>query len=296
MRSSSASRSRIDASATRRASCSAISQASIRRRIRWRPEDLVALDRWALWRTQQLQDEVIAAYRNYQFHLIYQKVHNFCSVDLGGFYLDVLKDRLYTTPAKSHARRSAQTAMFWIIEAMVRWLAPILSFTAEEIWRSMPGARNESVFFNTWIALPQGTGQRPSIDWDAILNVRSAVARELEKLRNADAIGAPLDAEVDVYCSPPLLQTLERFGDELRFVFITSGARVHPADQRPAEAVAAEEGEGNVAWIVARPSGAAKCVRCWHKRADVGSNARHPELCARCATNVDGPGEERRYT
>jgi isoleucyl-tRNA synthetase len=259
-------------------------------------EDLVAIDRWALWRTQQLQDEVLAAYRNYQFHLIYQKVHNFCSVDLGGFYLDVLKDRLYTTSAKSHARRSAQTAMFWIIEAMVRWLAPILSFTAEEIWSFMPGARSESVFFNTWVALPQGTGQRPSVDWDAILNLRSAVSRELEKLRNADAIGAPLDAEIDVYCSPPLLQTLERFGDELRFVFITSGARVHPADQRPAEAVAAEEGEGNVAWIVARPSGAAKCVRCWHKRADVGANARHPELCARCATNVDGPGEERRYT
>ncbi len=258
-------------------------------------DELVALDRWALWRTEQLQEEVVAAYRNYQFHLIYQKVHNFCSVDLGGFYLDVLKDRLYTTPAKSHARRSAQTAMFWIVEAMVRWLAPILSFTAEEIWRFMPGTRNESVFLNTWVALPQGAAQRPQIDWDAVLRVRSGVMRELEKLRNADAIGAPLDAEVDIYCAPHLLQVLQSFGEELRFVFITSAARVHRADNRPAEATAAEEGNEDFAWIVARPSAAQKCVRCWHKREDVGSYPKHPQLCGRCVTNVDGPGEQRRY-
>ncbi|HKS57849.1 MAG TPA: isoleucine--tRNA ligase [Steroidobacteraceae bacterium] len=259
------------------------------------PAELVAIDRWALWRTEQLQEEVVAAYRNYQFHLIYQKVHNFCSVDLGGFYLDVLKDRLYTTPAKSHARRSAQTAMFWILEAMVRWLAPILSFTSEETWRYMPGQRNESVFFNTWVALPQGAAQRPQVDWDAVLRVRSGVMRELEKLRNANAIGAPLDAEVDVYCAPHLLQILQSFGDELRFVFITSAARVHRADSRPPEAAAAEEGNDDFAWIVARPSAAKKCVRCWHKREDVGSSAEHPELCARCVTNVAGPGEQRRF-
>ena len=259
------------------------------------PDQLIALDRWALWRTEQLQEEVVAAYRNYQFHLIYQKVHNFCSVDLGGFYLDVLKDRLYTTSAKSHARRSAQTAMFLIVEAMVRWLAPILSFTAEEIWRFMPGTRNESVFLNTWVALPQGAAQRPQIDWDAVLRVRSGVMRELEKLRNADAIGAPLDAEVDVYCAPHVLQILQSFGDELRFVFITSAARVHRADSRPPEAAAAEEGNDDFAWIVARPSSAKKCVRCWHKREDVGSSPKHPELCGRCVTNIDGPGEPRRF-
>jgi isoleucyl-tRNA synthetase len=259
------------------------------------PGELVAIDRWALWRTEQLQEEVVGAYRNYQFHLIYQKVHNFCSVDLGGFYLDVLKDRLYTTPAKSHARRSAQTAMFWIVEAMVRWLAPLLSFTSEEIWRYMPGTRNESVFFNTWVALPQGAAQRPQVDWDSVLRVRSGVMRELEKLRNAEAIGAPLDAEVDVYCAPHLLQILQSFGDELRFVFITSAARVHRADSRPPQAAAAEEGNDDFAWIVARPSAAKKCVRCWHKREDVGSSAEHPELCGRCVTNVAGPGEQRRY-
>jgi isoleucyl-tRNA synthetase len=259
------------------------------------PDELVALDRWALWRTEQLQEEVVAAYRNYQFHLIYQKVHNFCSVDLGSFYVDVLKDRLYTTPAKSHARRSAQTAMFWIVEAMVRWLAPLLSFTAEEIWRFMPGARNESVFLNTWVALPRGAAQRPQTDWDAVLRVRSGVMRELEKLRNANAIGAPLDAEVDVYCAAHVLQVLQPFGEELRFAFITSAARVHRADSRPPEATAAEEGNEDFAWIVARPSAAKKCVRCWHKREDVGSYPKHPELCGRCVTNVDGPGEQRRY-
>ncbi len=263
-------------------------------------EDMVAIDRWALWRTQQLQDEVTAAYRSYQFHLIYQKIHNFCSVDLGGFYLDVLKDRLYTTPADSHARRSAQTAMFWITEAMVRWLAPILSFTAEEIWRSMPDApvdaRAESVFFGTWVALPQGAGQRPAIDWSAVLQVRSAIARELEKLRNEGAIGAPLDAQVDLYCTGSLLQTLQGFGEELRFVFITSEARVQAAELRPAQAVAAQEGEGNQAWIVVSPTQSAKCVRCWHKRPDVGSHAQHPELCGRCVINVEGPGEQRRFT
>ncbi len=258
--------------------------------------DLVALDRWALWRTEQLQSEVIEAYREYQFHLIYQKVHNFCSVDLGGFYLDVLKDRLYTTPAGSHARRSAQTAMFWIIEAMARWLAPILSFTAEEIWRYMPGTRGESVFLETWCALPAEAKQAPQIDWAAILDLRSAVARELEKLRNTGAIGAPLDASIDLYCSGSLLDTLQRFGDELRFVFITSEARVHPVAERPSDAVPAEEGEQNGSWIVVRASEATKCVRCWHKRPDVGAHPEHPEICGRCVTNVTGTGEQREWT
>jgi isoleucyl-tRNA synthetase len=258
--------------------------------------ELVALDRWALWRTQQLQNEVIEAYRSYQFHLIYQKVHNFCSVDLGGFYLDVLKDRLYTSPKHSHARRSAQTAMYWILESMARWLAPILSFTAEEIWRYMPGKRDESVFLQTWCELPQGAQEAPAIDWDAILELRSAVARELEKLRNAGAIGAPLDAEIDLYCSGELLATLQSFGEELRFVFITSEARVHSAEARPADAVAAKDDAANSAWIVAKPTDAAKCVRCWHKRHDVGQHAEHPEICGRCVTNVAGSGETRRWT
>jgi isoleucyl-tRNA synthetase len=262
--------------------------------------DMVAIDRWALKRTLELQDEVMHAYRNYQFHLIYQKVHNFCSVDMGGFYLDVLKDRMYTTGAKSAPRRSAQTAMYWIIEAMVRWLAPILSFTADEIWRYMPGkgdeSADESVFLQTWVELPVGANAPLAIDWDAVFAVRSAVARELEKLRNSGAIGAPLDAEVDLYCAPELQRTLATFGDELRFAFITSDARVHPAADRPADAVPAEESDRTNAWIVVRASEYGKCVRCWHKRADFGVDARHPELCARCVINVEGPGEVRRWS
>ncbi|MDY6946896.1 MAG: isoleucine--tRNA ligase [Pseudomonadota bacterium] len=258
--------------------------------------EMVQVDRWAVWRTQQLQEEVIAAYRSYQFHLIYQKVHNFCSVDLGGFYLDITKDRVYTTGKQSLPRRSAQTAMFYIAEALSRWLAPILSFTAEEIWRYMPGARSESVFFSTFFELPRELTERPSIDWDAILGVRSAIARELEKLRGAGSIGGPLDAQVDVYAKGPLLETLQSFGEELRFVFITSEARVHAAEGRPADAVAAEDSEGNAAWLVVKPTTAVKCVRCWHKRPDVGHDARHPELCGRCVSNVEGPGEQRRFT
>ena len=257
---------------------------------------MVAVDRWALKRTHELQQEVMQAYRSYQFHLIYQKVHNFCSVDMGGFYLDVLKDRLYTTGAESAPRRSAQTAMYWIIEALTRWIAPILSFTAEEIWRYMPGERDESVFLQTWVELPQGADAKSELDWDAVFAVRSAVSRELEKLRNEGAIGGPLDAEVDLYCAPELQRTLATFGDELRFALITSAARVHCADTRPENAVAAEADDQNAAWIVVRASEHGKCVRCWHKRPEVGTHAEHPELCGRCVTNVAGPGETRKYS
>jgi len=257
--------------------------------------DMVDLDRWAVARTRELQDAVIAAYRSYDFHLIYQKVHNFCVVDMGGFYLDVIKDRLYTTPAHGLPRRSAQTAMQLIAEAMVRWLAPILSFTAEEIWRHLPGRREESVFLSAWASLPPTATTRSTIDWPAVLAVRSAVLRELERLRVAGSIGAPLDADVELYADGPVRAALTAVGDELRFVLITSEARIRAAADRPPEAVAAGETGEPVAWIRVRPSSAAKCVRCWHKRDDVGSVAAHPELCGRCAVNLDGPGETRRF-
>ena len=256
---------------------------------------MVALDHWALARTRQLQAEVVAAYRSYEFHLIYQKVHNFCVVDLGGFYLDVIKDRLYTTQARGLPRRSAQTAMHAIAEAMVRWLAPILSFTAEEIWRHMPGRRAESVFLSTWAELPQAPGGAELVDWSTVLEVRGGVLKELERLRVAGKVGAPLDAVVDLYAEPRLRAALDALGDELRFVLITSEARVHAADAREVDAVPAESDAGPGLWVRVRASDAPKCVRCWHKRADVGSIAAHPELCGRCAGNVDGPGESRRF-
>jgi isoleucyl-tRNA synthetase len=257
--------------------------------------ELVALDRWALARTRELQDEVIAAYRSYDFHVIYQKVHNFCVVDLGGFYLDVIKDRLYTTPAAGRPRRSAQTAMHAIAEAMVRWLAPILSFTAEEIWRHLPGARAESVFLTTWADLPDLAAGSSAVDWPKVLEVRGAVLRELERLRVAGEIGAPLDAVVEIYATPAVHGALSPLGEELRFVMITSEVHVHPAEDRPAVAVAADSAGESGIWLHVRASTAPKCVRCWHRRADVGSVPAHPELCSRCVVNVEGAGEARRF-
>ena len=256
-------------------------------------EELLALDRWVLAKSAALQAEVLEAYRAYSFHLIYQKVHNFCSVDLGSFYLDVIKDRMYTTPRDGPARRSAQTAIHHVAESMVRWLAPILSFTAEEVWRHLPGERPESVFHATWHQLPALPAE--TIDWDLLLKLRSDVTRELEKLRDAGAIGAPLDAVVELFCLPGELAPFAALGEELRFFFITSEARVQEVAAAPVTAVpAAATGRAGV-WIAVAPSRNPKCVRCWHRRADVGSDPRHPQLCSRCVGNIEGPPEHRRY-
>ena len=265
------------------------------------PSQMLALDRWAVARARQLQTEIVTAYDAYEFHLIYQKVHNFCAVDLGSFYLDIIKDRQYTTPGDSVARRSAQSALYLISEAMVRWIAPILSFTAEEIWKNIPGERTESVFLATWFDLPRGESAnetRNDLDmafWAQAVEVRMAVSKELERLRVAGGIGSGLDAEVDLYCDVTLAQGLARIEDELRFVLITSYARMHALDARPAEAVRAELNAGGELWIKVAPSIHPKCVRCWHHREDVGANAEHPELCERCVTNVVGAGEVRCY-
>jgi isoleucyl-tRNA synthetase len=256
-------------------------------------KDLLALDQWALARAQELQKEVLEAYEQFQFHVIYQKLHQFCVVDMGGFYLDILKDRMYTMPTNSRGRRSAQTAMFHILQALVRWLAPVLSFTAEEIWRYMPGKRGESVFLENWHVLPAlPDGAVDSVFWGEVISVRQAVARELEKLRVAGSIGSGLDAEVDIYCDAPWQQRLQRLGDELRFVFITSYARVHPLSEKTADAV---ETEIRGLAVKVAPSAFAKCVRCWHHREDVGVNRDHPQICGRCVQNVTGPGETRSH-
>ena len=257
-----------------------------------RPQDMVAFDLWAIARAREVHEEVAAAYRAYEFHRIYQAVHNFCIVDMGGLYLDVLKDRLYTMPTDSRGRRSAQTAIYHIAESMVRWLAPMLSYTAEEIWRFMPGERAESVFLTTWHPLPDVP--KTDIDWPALIELRRDVMRELEKLRDAGTIGAPLEAEVDVYCSPQEFARFSALGDELRFLLITSQARVHKIDAAPTgpEYVACTHGG---VWIRVTRTEAVKCVRCWHRRADVGSVAEHPELCVRCVGNITGPGETRRF-
>jgi isoleucyl-tRNA synthetase len=255
--------------------------------------ELLALDRWVLARTRTLQTEIIDAYRRYAFHLIYQKVHNFCSVDLGGFYLDVIKDRMYTTAATSLARRSAQTVMFHIAESMVRWLAPILSFTAEEVWGYLPRERRESVFHDTWHELPEVPAD--TIDWTALIALRADVTRELEKLRDTGAIGAPLEARVDVYCTSSEYPRFAALGSELRFLLITSHAYVHETPDPPADAVVATNTGSSRVWVAATPATDPKCVRCWHRRPDVGADPRHPQLCLRCVSNIEGPGERREF-
>jgi isoleucyl-tRNA synthetase len=256
--------------------------------------DMLWLDRWAVGRAQALQNDVEAAYERFEFHHIYHKVYNFCVVDLGGFYLDVLKDRLYTMQTGSLARRSAQTAMYHIAEAMVRWLAPILSFTAEEIWQALPGRREETVFCATWHDLPQVDQQAP-VNWTDVLEVRQAVAKQLEGVRASGEIGSPLDAEVTVYCDGALANTLSTLGDELRFVFITSGADVQPLARRSAAAVSGGESGGAEFWLAVRASQSEKCVRCWHRRDDVGADSAHEALCGRCVSNFAGSGETRVY-
>jgi isoleucyl-tRNA synthetase len=265
------------------------------------PQTMLGLDRWTVDRTRRLQEQVLQAYNEYEFHRIYQLVHNFCAVDMGSFYLDIIKDRQYTTRADSIPRRSAQTAMYHVVEALVRWFAPVTSFTAEEIWRHIPGQRAESVFLSTWYELPS-TGYTESelqrhMDagfWERVITVRDAVSKELEKLRVGGAIGSSLDAEVDLYADGKTAALLRLLEDELRFVLITSYARVHDVAARPDGAVEADI-PGLQLWLRVTPSAHAKCVRCWHHREDVGGNPEHPELCGRCVENVAGEGEQRRY-
>ncbi|MFM2004875.1 MAG: hypothetical protein RLZZ09_530 [Pseudomonadota bacterium] len=256
-------------------------------------EDMLPLDRWAVDRAWLLQQEVTAAYDTYQFHTVYQRVHHFCSVDLGSFYLDVLKDRQYTCREESRARRSGQTAMYHIAEALARWLAPILSFTAEEIWRHLPGQRGESVFLKTWyeglVPLADNTPCNREF-WEMILKIRETVSKEMEALRTSDAIGSSLDAEVELHCDDALYAKLAPLGEELRFILINSDTRVLRATGHSS---AAGEVEGLTVRVLA--STQPKCVRCWQHRADVGSHAEHPELCGRCVENVAGVGEVRLY-
>ncbi|MDH0747920.1 isoleucine--tRNA ligase [Pseudomonas sp. GD03842] len=258
-------------------------------------EDMLALDRWAVDRALLLQRELEEHYSEYRFWNVYSKVHNFCVQELGGFYLDIIKDRQYTTGANSKARRSCQTALFHISEALVRWIAPILAFTADELWQYMPGERNESVMLNTWYAglseLPEGF-ELDRAYWERVMAVKAAVNKELENQRTQKAIGGNLQAEVTLYAEDALTGDLSKLGDELRFVLITSKANVAPFASAPADAVVTEVAGLKLKVV---KSGYAKCGRCWHFREDVGANAEHPEICGRCVANISGAGEVRHY-
>ncbi|MEH6570089.1 MAG: isoleucine--tRNA ligase [Halioglobus sp.] len=259
------------------------------------PEEMLSLDRWAVDRTAQLQQEIIAAYESYQFHLIYQKLHNFCSNDLGGFYLDVIKDRQYTAQANSVARRSAQTAMYHIIVAMTHWIAPILSFTAEEIWENLPGERAYSVQMSQWytqLDTLSGDVAMGRTFWQEAMAVRAAVNREMEAQRTAGVLRGSLDADITLYCEPALLASLKTLGDELRFVLITSSASLDLLADAPVDSAATDLDGLRLQVSVSTNE---KCERCWHRRPDIGLVAEHPTLCNRCVENIDGDGEPRSF-
>ena len=253
-------------------------------------DDMLALDQWVLGRAAELQTEIEAAYHSYNFHAVYQKITHFCSQDLGGFYLDIIKDRQYTCGADSLPRRSAQTAMYHLIETMTRWMAPILSYTADELWEHIPGNRAESVQLDVWYDIPQAKATSMTADyWTQIMAVKQAVNKSLELQRNEGVIGGSLSAEITLYAAPELYAQLLQLGDELRFVLLTSKASLVASENGGAETELA----GLRLDIHATEH--VKCERCWHHREDVGVVAAEPELCGRCVDNVSGAGEVRKF-
>ncbi len=259
-------------------------------------KDLLSLDRWAIAKTLELQDEITAAYKEFNFHLIHHKLQHFCTIDLGGFYLDIIKDRQYTTQSDSIARRSAQTALYHISEAMCRWIAPILSFTAEELWQAIPGERGDSVLLENWYDELEPIESNASMNmafWQTILEVRSAVSKELEGLRADKTIGSSLDAEVTLYVDNNLATMLEALKQELRFVLITSAVHIEDIENADDSCIETSIDSGFTIKIKTCASQDTKCVRCWHHSEDVGNDDEHPELCGRCIENVAGDGEQR---
>jgi len=258
--------------------------------------DCLPLDQWAIQACVDTQQAVVAAYDRYDFPEVVQRVQNYCTNELGALYLDITKDRLYTMPTASTGRRSAQSAMYHILESLVRWLAPMTSFTAEEIWASMPGERSESVLFETWYEGLEGLQATPGQRryWTDLLAIRESASRVLEGMRKAGDIGASLEAQVDVFLDDALLARYTPAAGELRFVFITSELTLAPLTAKPAHAVKVELAEGE-AWLTASVRTASKCIRCWHLRDDVGVHSDHPEICGRCVENVTGSGEVRQW-
>ncbi len=247
-------------------------------------EKWLEIDRYALHLTQKLQTEVLADYDRYEFHLAVQKLVSFCSDDLGSFYLDILKDRLYTSGENSPVRRAAQSALHHITHTFMRLIAPILSFTADEIWATLNLGEDKSVFEDVWYELPAHGLQANRIEaWGAIISARGEAAKEIEVLRSAGTVGSSLQAELAFYADAESYDALNSLGDDLRFVVITSSAKVFKAASKDAQK------------ILVKPSAYTKCDRCWHYVESVGAHAEHPTICGRCVSNLFGAGEARKY-
>ena len=257
-------------------------------------DDMLELDLWALNLTISLHKEILMAYDSYQLHHIYQKLHNFCVTDMGGFYLNIIKDRQYTCQKNSIARRSAQTAIYYILEYFVRWISPILSFTADEIWGFMPGDKEESVFFTEWLELSNISDTKiKDQEWKIIIEIRNTVNKILED-KKAEGIQKSLEAEITIYAEKSLLDILGKLENELKFVFITSEANIKPiSDLVDKDDIISTEMEGLKVKVT--KTDYIKCQRCWHHVENIGSNKDHPNICNRCLQNVEGEGEMRLY-
>ena len=246
-------------------------------------EDLVLLDQLAIQRVAVMNEEIKNEFNNYSFHKIIQLLHNFCVNDMGGFYLDIIKDRLYTMPTDSHGRRSAQTALYIIAESLTRWIAPILSFTAEEIWKHLPERKEESVFLSDWIDIEE---PKSNVDWDQLNDINSIVLKALEVARDDGKIGSPLDAHLEIYADQNTYDFLQQFSEELRFLFITSSVHLEIDDTIDSN---------EKLRVKVNKSKAEKCGRCWHRQESVGDSSEHPEICARCVSNISDSPEERSF-
>lgn len=260
-----------------------------------KPEEMIVADRWAVGRAQAAQADILKSYEAYDFHEVVQRLMQFCSVEMGSFYLDIIKDRQYTAKSDGLARRSCQTALFHIAEALVRWMAPIMSFTADEIWNVMPGKRPQYVFTEEWYDGLFGLNAQESMNddyWAVLLAVRGEVNKVLEQARADKLIGGSLEAAVTLYADDALAAQLNSLGNELRFVLLTSQADVKPLSAAPESAVNSELAGLRIGFGKAEGS---KCPRCWHYATDIGQDSEHPELCGRCVTNVAGNGEERKF-
>ena len=258
-----------------------------------KPEDMVVLDRWAVSMAKEAQEQIIQAYENYDFHKVVQRIMQFCSIEMGSFYLDIIKDRQYTAKSDSVARHSCQTALYHIAQAMVRWIAPILSFTADEIWQYIPAAeKQEFVFEDEWYTKLFTLSESETLNseyWAQILAIRSEVNKVLEQGRNDKVIGGALEAAVTLYANEDIMATLAKLENELRFVLLTSQASVKPLQAAPAEAVQSDIHGLKIE--IAKAQGD-KCPRCWHYTID---NDPTTHLCKRCEENINGKGEVRHF-
>ncbi|MEZ9465248.1 isoleucine--tRNA ligase [Vibrio breoganii] len=258
-------------------------------------EEMVALDRWAVGRAQAAQQEIVKAYEEYNTHAVTQRLMQFCSIEMGSFYLDVIKDRQYTAKQGSHAQRSCQTALYYIVEGLVRWMAPIMSFTADEIWNEMPGERDKFVFTGEWFDGLFGLGEGEELNnefWSDVQQVRASVNKLLEDARKEKLIGGSLQAEVTLFADDALASKLNKLGDELRFVLLTSRADVAPVSEK---SDTAQQTEIEGLFVQVNATELEKCDRCWHHTADVGTIEGHETICGRCVSNVEGEGEVRKF-